>query len=55
MKISKECIRKALNEGFRIIVLYPSSDLILQDVINIENVKRLEVNKSTMNMLIFKY
>lgn len=55
MRISKECIRKALNDGLRIVILYPSMDLILHDIISIENVKRLEINKSSMNMLVFKY
>lgn len=58
MKINRECVKKALNEGFRVVILYkdPSMDLILtRDVISIENVKRVEINKFSMNMLVFKY
>lgn len=55
MKISKECVRQAINQGLRVVVLYDNSlDLILtRDIISIENVKRVEIRN--MNMLIFKY
>lgn len=55
MRISKECVRQAIKQGLRVVVLYDNSlDLILtRDIISIENVKRVEVRN--MNMLIFKY
>lgn len=55
MRISKECIRQAINQGLRVVILYDNSlDLILtRDIISIENVKRVEIR--SMNMLIFKY
>lgn len=55
MKINRECVRKALREGFQPMVLYkdPSMDLLLNDVISIENATRVEFKGRYL--LIFKY
>lgn len=55
MRISKECVRQAIKQGLRVVVVYDNSlDLILtHDIISIENVKRVEIR--SLNMIIFKY